>query len=163
MSNGVAWLSEGFFLYQAHIFKPSKLDQIPLTVKFEETFENTLILISCFFCLGIIIMIYTIFLAIFCLSVNDIFIDIFWYRPMKFFLHKKPNLQFVPGLSAGSMSLGLFMFRLNNKVMNTVTIRSLSRQDVDSVLSCRAVNNNISGIVQTSIRLDLLCKLCFFL
>jgi len=46
--------------------------------------------------------------------------------------------------------------RLNNKVMNTVTIRSLSRQDVDSVLSCRAVNNNISGIVQTSIRLDLL-------
>ena len=48
MSNGVAWLSEGFFLYQAHIFKPSKLDQIPLTVKFEETFENTLILISFF-------------------------------------------------------------------------------------------------------------------
>ena len=42
---------------------------------------------------------------------------------------------------------------------NVVQIDNLTRDDVKSVLSCRAVNNNISSPVQTTVHLDIICEL----
>ena len=42
---------------------------------------------------------------------------------------------------------------------NVVEITNLTRDDVQSVLRCRAVNNNISAPVETRILLDIIRKI----
>ena len=42
---------------------------------------------------------------------------------------------------------------------NVVTISDLTRDDVGCVLSCRAINNNISSPVETTVHLDVICEL----
>ena len=41
---------------------------------------------------------------------------------------------------------------------NVVTISDLNRDDVGCVLSCRAINNNISSPVETTVHLDVICE-----
>ena len=44
------------------------------------------------------------------------------------------------------------------KVTNLLTIPSLRRSDLHSILTCQARNNNESVAVSTSVKLDMTCK-----
>ena len=46
-------------------------------------------------------------------------------------------------------------FRLKNKVVNRLVVERLGRSDVDTVISCRALNNNISSPIETTIHIDM--------
>ena len=50
-------------------------------------------------------------------------------------------------------------YRYDDSVENLVEINNLTRDDVNSVLRCRAVNNNISAPVETRILLDIIRKI----
>ena len=50
-------------------------------------------------------------------------------------------------------------YRHDDSVENLVEINNLTRDDVNSVLRCRAVNNNISAPVETRILLDIIRKI----
>ena len=52
-------------------------------------------------------------------------------------------------------------YRHDDSVENLVEINNLTRDDVNSVLRCRAVNNNISAPVETRILLDIIRKIFF--
>ena len=41
---------------------------------------------------------------------------------------------------------------------NTLRVEGVTREDLDAVFTCQAVNNNLSIPVSTSLRLDMSCK-----
>jgi len=45
--------------------------------------------------------------------------------------------------------------KLQNKVVNKLVLENLGRKDLNSILNCKAINNNISNIVYTSLHLDM--------
>ena len=52
----------------------------------------------------------------------------------------------------------IFYFRFQNKVVNELFLEDLGRKDLNSKLTCKAVNNNISSSVHSSVHLDMTCK-----
>ena len=48
------------------------------------------------------------------------------------------------------------------KTENELILKDLSREDLHSILTCQATNNNISVPVSTSVKLDMNCKLNLF-
>ena len=45
-----------------------------------------------------------------------------------------------------------------HKIINTLLIENLQRNDLHSILTCQASNNNISNPVSTSVKIDMHCK-----
>ena len=49
------------------------------------------------------------------------------------------------------------------KTINSLLIENLQRDDLHSILTCQASNNNISNPVSTSVKIDMHCRyLCWF-
>ena len=59
-------------------------------------------------------------------------------------------------LDASDRRLGSF------KTENELILKDLKREDLHSILTCQATNNNFSVPVSTSVKLDMNCKYLYF-